>query len=206
MRTVRNMYFVFFFTVLLLAFSPGPNVVLMISNGLRYQIKDAVFAIFGTISALFLFAIFSSFCVQGIFSISKDFYSILKILGALYLVYLGLKNIFYKNGIKIKEGNANIQPKRRKLFGEAFLCCITNPKILFIYIALLPNYIVSGKDILTQNFILALIQISAVAFSMVTYTIIARKASHLFINKMKYVSSFSGIVMILLAASIFLAK
>ena len=206
MRFLNDMYLLFFFTVLLLAFSPGPNVVLMIGNGLKYQTKDAIFAVFGTITALFFFATFSSFCVQGIFSVSKDFYNILKVFGALYLVYLGLKKIFYKSEFKITEENSKIQPKKRHLFGEAFLCCITNPKVLFIYVALLPNYIVSGKDVLIQNFILAVIQISAVTISMITYIILARNVSRLFINNMRYVSYLSGTVMILLAASIFLAK
>ncbi|WP_186647506.1 LysE family translocator [Fluviispira vulneris] len=198
------MYLIFFFTVLLLAFSPGPNVVLMIDNGLKYHIKYAIFAVFGTVTALFIYAIFSIFCIQGIFNISKNFYNILKVLGTLYLVYLGLKNIFYKHGFKIKEENVYIPPKRKKLFAEAFFCCITNPKILFVYIALMPNYIVSEKNVLIQNLVLAMIQISTVSLAMITYIIIARKASHLFKNKIKYVSYISGMVMIFLAASIFL--
>ena len=200
------MYLLFFCTVILLAYSPGPNVVLMINNGIKFHIKDALFAIPGTILALFFFAAISTFCVQGIFTISQSSFDILKIVGALYLVYIGLKSIFSKKSLSFNVKLETDKPKRKILFQEAFLCCITNPKVLFIYIALIPNFIISEGNVLTQNFFLCLIQMFVTALSMFTYIMIAGKAAHLFAKKINLVSYISGTVMILFAISILLSK
>ena len=110
------MYYLFFMTVFLLAFSPGPNVVLMINNGLRYQLKDAIFAIFGILSGLIIFAIISSFTVQGVFKFSASFYKYLKVIGAFYLIYLGIKNIFSKDKYKFENQQSIIRPNKFKLY------------------------------------------------------------------------------------------
>jgi threonine/homoserine/homoserine lactone efflux protein len=189
-------------TVFLLAFSPGPNVVLMINNGLRYQLKDAIFAIFGILTGLIIFAIISSFTVQGVFKFSANFYEYLKVIGAFYLIYLGIKNIFSKDKYKFENQQSIRRPNKFKLYYESLICCLTNPKILFLYIALLPNYIVSEKNILIQIITLSFIQISAVIFSMFTYLLIANRASKFLLTKIKYIRYISGSVMILLALSL----
>ncbi|WP_158998372.1 LysE family translocator [Pigmentibacter ruber] len=196
------MYYLFFVTVILLAFSPGPNVVLMINNGLRYQLKDAVFAVFGIFSGLIFFAVISSFSVQGVFKFSTNFYTYLKFVGAFYLIYLGIKNIISKDKYNFVNAQSSVRPNRFKLYYESLICCLTNPKILFLYVALLPNYIVNEKNILIQIFTLSFIQISVVVFSMVTYLLIANRASKILLAKIKYIRYFSGSVMILLALSL----
>jgi len=196
------MYYLFFIAVFLLAFSPGPNVVLMINNGLRYQLKDAIFAIFGILSGLIIFAIISSFTVQGVFKFSASFYTYLKVIGAFYLIYLGIKNIFSKDKYKFENQQSIIRPNKFKLYYESLICCLTNPKVLFLYIALLPNYILNEKNILMQIFILSFIQISVVVFSMFTYLMIANRASKFLLTKIRYIRYISGSVMILLALSL----
>ncbi|KAB8039097.1 hypothetical protein GCL60_09590 [Silvanigrella paludirubra] len=196
------MYYLFFMTVFLLAFSPGPNVVLMINNGLRYQLKDAIFAIFGILSGLIIFAIISSFTVQGVFKFSASFYTYLKVIGAFYLIYLGIKNIFSKDKYKFENLQSIIRPNKFKLYYESLICCLTNPKVLFLYIALLPNYIINEKNILMQIFTLSFIQISVVVFSMFTYLMIANRASKFLLTKIHYIRYISGSVMILLALSL----
>ncbi len=196
------MYYLFFVTVFLLAFSPGPNVVLMINNGLRYRLKDAIFAIFGVFSGLIIFAIISSFGVQGVFKFSSNFYTYLKVIGAIYLIYLGIKNILSKDKYKFENQKCLIRPNKFKLYYESLICCLTNPKFLFLYIALLPNYIVNEKNILVQIFTLSLIQISVVLSSMFTYLLLANRASKFLLTKEKYIRYISGSVMILLAISL----
>ncbi|WGL60504.1 LysE family translocator [Pigmentibacter sp. JX0631] len=196
------MYYLFFITVFLLAFTPGPNVVLMINNGLRYQLKDAIFAIFGILSGLIVFALISSFSVQGVFKFSTNFYTYLKFIGAFYLIYLGIKNICNKDNFKFEKNEPVIKPNKINLYYESLICCLTNPKILFLYITLLPNYIVNEKNILIQTFILSLIQISVVVLSMFTYLLIANRAAKILLSKIKYIRYISGSVMILLALSL----
>lgn len=174
----------------------------MVNNGLRYHLKDSIFTVFGTVSGLLIIAVLSSFSIQGVFHISAQFYTTLKIVGAIYLFYLGIKNILSKGEFKLDSSSSREKPQKRKLYYEALFCCLTNPKILFLYVALLPNYIISGKNIFIQNFILSLIQISVVTIAMITYLLIANKAAKLFISKIRYVRFISGSVMIILAMTL----
>lgn len=195
-----QMYLLFFSTVILLAFSPGPNVILMINNGLKFPIRDSIYAIPGIIIALLFFASISIFCVQGIFSFSVVFFNIFKIIGAIYLIYLGLKSIFsIKVKLKFKNNTSDLLPTKSRFFNEAFLCCITNPKVLFIYISLIPNFIIPSNNVLMQNIVLCLIQICATFISMIIYLIIAGRAARYFSKNLNLISFCSGILMIIFA-------
>lgn len=71
-------YILFFSTVLFLAFTPGPNIILMINNGLKYTLKQNINSICGFISGFLLLAALSIFIVQGVLSINQNVFKVLK--------------------------------------------------------------------------------------------------------------------------------
>ncbi|KAB8028576.1 LysE family translocator [Fluviispira multicolorata] len=201
-----NIYLVFTWTVLLLAYSPGPNVVLMINNGLKYKLNNALFAVPGTALALLFFAAITVFCVGGILTISPNFFLVLKIIGALYLFYLGIKSFMSKGKVNFAVGAAVVEKSKKSLFSEAFLCCITNPKVLFIYVALIPQFITHNDSAFLQLINLCIIQIIVTCVSMLTYLLVARKASGFLENKARYISIFSGLVMCFFGVTLLISK
>ncbi|WP_186648065.1 LysE family translocator [Fluviispira vulneris] len=201
-----NVYLLFTWTVLALAYSPGPNVVLMINNGLKYKLNNALFAVPGTAFALLFFAAVTVFCVGGVLKISPNFFMGLKIVGALYLFYLGIKSFMSKGNLKFSLTESIAERSKKALFSEAFLCCITNPKVLFIYVALIPQFITQDEKAFSQLITLCIIQIIVTCLSMLTYLLLARKASGFLQNKARYISIFSGLVMCFFAVTLLVSK
>ncbi|CAH7277673.1 hypothetical protein VCHA48P434_40095 [Vibrio chagasii] len=75
-----------------------------------------------------------------VISASESLYHSLKMLGGLYLIYIGIKT--WRSSTKV----ASMQPNtldgisRYKLFGEAYIVGVTNPKAVMFYMALFPQF------------------------------------------------------------------
>lgn len=71
--------------------SPGPGVVLTISNALRYGVRGAVSGIMGIASGMLIIAVLSASSLAVLMLASATAFTIVKFIGAAYLIYLGVK-------------------------------------------------------------------------------------------------------------------
>jgi homoserine/homoserine lactone efflux protein len=130
--------------------SPGPAILLCINNGVQHGVKLSAVAVLGNILAFQILIVLSAIGVGSILATSVTIFNLVKVAGALYLLYLGLKIWF--SPVKKFDLNQNL-PRHRKpsyLFRHAFLVTASNPKA-FIYItALLPQFIDIRQPVLNQ--------------------------------------------------------
>ncbi|AXG71566.1 homoserine/homoserine lactone efflux protein [Kordia sp. SMS9] len=126
----------------LLAISPGPDniYVLMqsIVNGRKYGIATVLGLMIGCIIHTTLVA----FGASTILKQNPTLFFIVKLLGALYLVYLAYK--VYKSSGAIELGNGAV-PKKSvfELFKQGFIMNVLNPKVTLFFLALFPGFLFS---------------------------------------------------------------
>lgn len=144
-------YGLFLILATLTVLSPGPGVVLTISNALRHGWRGALPGIFGIASGAFIVAGVCASSLGLILAASATAFTVLKYIGALYLLYLGIK--MWRTQRFIPELQAT-SPRPWRRFGEALSIQLLNPKAGFFFLAVFPQFIKPEVDYYSQFFLL----------------------------------------------------
>jgi len=147
----------FTFVALLLVVSPGPNG-LLIAKTVPLSGKKAGFAnVAGFLSAFYIHGSLSLLGISVLLTKSAEAFFIVKIIGAMYLIYLGLKSLksAFINDKQLKETQVNTSKSTlKKAFFEGFLTNVLNPKVSMFYLAAFPQFIPAGENAILYGFIL----------------------------------------------------
>lgn len=137
----------FTLVALLLVMSPGPNAVLIVKTLSTQGRGASLLNILGLCTATFFHGALSVLGLSAIILQSAELFLLIKIIGALYLFYLGIKAIHSsfrapKTDGLIANTGAPIVPKRALgNFTEGFLTQLLNPKVSMFYLAAFPQFI-----------------------------------------------------------------
>ena len=146
----------FVVSAIIIAISPGSGAVLSMSHGLAYGFKKASATVLGLQCGLVLVLIVAGAGVGSLVLASELLFTIVKTVGALYLIYLGLSQWRAKVSIGRQESHAEVVvPTVKKRFLTGFLTNATNPKGIIFMVAVLPQFITQGHPLLPQLMILA---------------------------------------------------
>ena len=147
-------WLLFSLAITIASISPGPNVLIVVTHSLRYGWKNTLATIFGNIIALFVIAVIASLGVSSILNANPVVFSILKSVGALYLIYMGIKILLATRKIgSIFEDMPNQTEQsapHRKMAMEAILISASNPKAVIFLSALFPHFLDIGQPIIPQ--------------------------------------------------------
>lgn len=152
-----------------LACSPGPDniFVLMqsITNGKQYGLATVA----GLISGCIVHTTLVAFGVSAIIKANDNLFLGIKLLGALYLLYLAYK--VFKGDSRI-EFNITSAPKKSlmQLFKQGFIMNVLNPKVSIFFLAFFPGFLFSDTmSTVTQFYILGFLfmGVSLIIFSII---------------------------------------
>ncbi len=182
-----------YLTYILLAITvtaiPGPAVVLTVRNSLNYGYKVSLANILGNFMAMIILATISAIGLGAIILASQTLFFIMKLLGCIYLVYLGIK-IWTSPYKEEKEENKLNKKSLFLIFKEGFYIGVSNPKAIAFFTALFPQFIDPSRDYITQ-FATLILTIEGISFIILfLYAILAFKSSH-FLSKEKYSKLFN---------------
>ncbi len=156
---------------------PGPAVVLTIKNSLRHGYRVSIANIVGNFTAMIILATLSALGLGAIILASSDLFSMVKVLGCVYLVYLGVKAWRTPH---IEEELLNpIQTKRKlvSIFKEGFVVGLANPKAIAFFTALFPQFIDPAKAFIPQ-FLTLILTIEGISFVVLTgYALMSSRVS-----------------------------
>jgi len=140
----------------MLAFAPGPDNIFVLTQSMVYG-RSAGFKItLGLCTGLIVHTSIVAFGVSAIFQTSILAFSILKYLGALYLLYLAWM-AFRASAAKI-DTSKNRQMTSRELYRRGIIMNITNPKVSIFFMAFLPQFTDTSRgNITVQLFLLGFI-------------------------------------------------
>ena len=141
----------------IIAISPGSGAVLSMSHGLAYGVKRASATIVGLQAGLLLIFFIAGAGVGSLLLASELAFRIVKTVGALYLIYLGLCQWRARVDVSTAAGAAlgGTLPSLKKRLLTGFLTNATNPKGIIFMVAVLPQFISHGAPLLPQLLILA---------------------------------------------------
>lgn len=167
-------------TELALSLTPGPAVLLVVSQGMRSGARASLFGASGVIVGdLFYFAL-SALGLGAILLASQGLFLVIKSAGAVYLVYLGAKMIL--TGPRTMNGgpHANTAVPYCRLFRQGLLMQLANPKAILFFAALVPQFIDPQMAPAPQFFILGIISVSIQFPTLVLYGWLAAKGGQWF--------------------------
>lgn len=155
-------WFSFFCAACLIAISPGSGAILSMSHGLAYGFKKASVTIFGLQLGLILVLVIAGAGVGSLLLASETAFNVVKLIGAGYLIYLGLTQFFAKNKSESNEAVGSSQnlgtqldvPHSSRRILTGFLTNASNPKGIIFMVAVLPSFMDSRAPLLPQLCIL----------------------------------------------------
>jgi RhtB (resistance to homoserine/threonine) family protein len=129
-------FFAITLIIILAAISPGPDFAMVVKNALLHDRKSGVFTALGVASSIL---VHSSYCVLGLaIVISKSLllFSMIKYIGAAYLIYIGIKSVLAKHQMaEINEQGTHTTLNAYQSFLQGLLCNLLNPKAIMFILA-----------------------------------------------------------------------
>jgi threonine/homoserine/homoserine lactone efflux protein len=133
----------FVVTSLLIIITPGQDLVLVLSRGITKGAKAGVATAAGVSLGLIGHTLLATFGLGTILMASDIIFTIIKFVGAIYLVYLGYKLMTSKS--HLPRINTDNSISLWKCFSSGAFSNISNPKITIFYFAYLPQFLSSSQ-------------------------------------------------------------
>lgn len=170
--------------VLAVTSTPGPAVLFIMSNTLSHGWEKSIIIALGNILGLLFVGIISVTGLGIIVQSSEYVFNIIKYAGAMYLIYLGIKLILKKEFTlkNIENKNLHINISSKKVFLQAFIVAISNPKVIVFLTALFPQFIIIENDLIPQFSILIAIYMFSSFLCLMIYALLAYRAKN-WLNK-----------------------
>jgi threonine/homoserine/homoserine lactone efflux protein len=121
---------------------PGPSVVFTVGRALTYGRAVALMTVVGNSFGLLTALVLVVLGLGELVATSDVVYEVVKIGGALYLVYLGVQALRHRHGITVTGESRSVGPLRpATALRQGFLVGFTNPKGYVMFVALLPQFL-----------------------------------------------------------------
>ncbi len=133
----------FLIASLALIVSPGPDNILVLTRGVAQGRGAALVSAAGASLGLVVHSVFAAVGLSALVAQSAVAFSVVKYVGAAYLIYLGVRALLSREGFTIPAGDDSAPVLRNVLF-QAFATNVLNPKVALFFLAFLPQFVRSG--------------------------------------------------------------
>jgi threonine/homoserine/homoserine lactone efflux protein len=194
-------FLTFVLTSIILVIVPGPTVTLIIANSLRHGTRAGLINVAGTQAGLAVMLVVLAAGLSTLIASLGVVFDWLKLAGAAYLIWLGWK-LWQADG-SLVEGSDRPRPNG-SFFWQGFIVILSNPKVLVLFGALIPQFIDPAGDPLLQTLVLgATFMIVATIFDSAYAVLAGRAGGMLSRGNVRLVERLSG--SFLIAGGIWLA-
>jgi threonine/homoserine/homoserine lactone efflux protein len=179
--------------------SPGPAVFLSVTNSLTHGFTKSVFSSLGNITGIFIVSGAAVLGLGAVLQTSILLFTILKVFGAIYLIYVGIhqwcsKSNIFEQSIEM----AKSRQEKRKSFVQGLFVAISNPKAIIFFTALFPQFIDLSKPVIIQFIILTTTFMLFSFLILVGYAMSAQSAKGWFVkgNRAIWFNRISGTIFV----------
>jgi len=176
---------------ILLAFSPGPDNVYVMTIGMTKGKKASFFTTLGLASGVVFHTLAAALGVSVIFQSSPIAFDILKYVGAGYLFYIATQAFIHRNDV-LELSSLNKDKELKTLYFKGFIMNILNPKVSIFFLAFLPQFVNANLTLSITNQMMLLgfifLCVTIVVFSSIGFM------AHIFGKKLLEKKSFSKIL------------
>jgi len=192
---------------ILLGLTPGPNMSLILANTLSSGLSAGLVTLAGTTTGLALLVAGAAIGMSSVMVFMSEWFDVLRWLGALYLVYLGGRQLwaFFRRG---KAGAMRpAPPSSGNLYAQGVLISLSNPKVLLFLGAFLPQFVDQARDSVWQLSVLAVLFVVVLALVDVGYTLAVAKARTTFdAARLRLLDGAAGIMLLLGGLALAMAR
>ena len=183
-----QVWIAYFLACWVIAISPGSGAVLSMSHGLAYGVRHTSATIAGLQLGLAVVLVIAGVGVGAVLLASATAFTVVKVLGAAYLMWLGWKQWrapVHEAGPAIDEAvqatNASMAlsprvPAVRERFAMGLMTNLTNPKSIVFMVAVLPQFMSPTRSVWLQLLILASTAMAVDTVVMHGYAFLASRA------------------------------
>lgn len=160
----------FLVAVFLLNVTPGPDTAYIVGRSVAQGRGAGLVSALGISAGCCVHTLACAFGLTALLAASATAFTVIKIVGAIYLVYLGVRLVLTKHEGKPAEGAAQATPPAaaprplRQLFVSGFCTNVLNPKVVLFFVSFFPQFVSAG----TEHKALAFLTLGAVFVLMST--------------------------------------
>ncbi|MBF0380994.1 MAG: LysE family translocator [Magnetococcales bacterium] len=121
--------------------SPGPDMLMVIKHGSAKERWPVVACIAGICCGVTVHVAFSILGIAVVISTSATLFTILKIAGSAYLIYIGVKSLLSTGGLSLDGTNQSAAKKHSTPFRDGLFCNVLNPKVTMFILAVFTKII-----------------------------------------------------------------
>jgi threonine/homoserine/homoserine lactone efflux protein len=158
---------------------PGPDTLVVVRNLMRGGRRVAARTVLGVLSGLTVWVVTAVLGLSAVLRASHDAYIGLRIVGAVYLVYLGVRSLRSHAGAE----QATASPPRRILgtgYTAGLLTDLLNPKVGVFFVTFLPGFVPHGYSVAWASLLFGAIFVGLTGTYFAILLTASRKVSRLF--------------------------
>mmetsp|Transcript_18343 Transcript_18343/g.29483 ORF Transcript_18343/g.29483 Transcript_18343/m.29483 type:complete len:215 (+) Transcript_18343:3836-4480(+) len=167
-----SLWLVFALAYLGITFSPGPNVLIVLTHAAKYGYRSIFVTMAGNLSCQLIIIAAVGTGIGALLTAESAAYQWMKIAGALYLTYLGARiiyDVFIRGKLSklkapVQTDQMHVSTPIHKRYLEAFAVSASNPKTVIFLSAFLPQFVSPERAILPQ-FVIMYLSIAAIVIS-----------------------------------------
>ncbi|MGH7392193.1 MAG: LysE family translocator [Candidatus Rokuibacteriota bacterium] len=160
-----------------LCLTPGPAVLLVLSQGLTRGIAASVWANLGILAANLIYFAVSATGLAAVLLASYELFALVRWAGAAYLIWLGVTAFLGRSPVLSVAAAVASPVRRRRILANGFVLQMANPKALVFFTALLPQFIDPARSLAIQVAILAVTSVVMEFVVLLAYGALAARAS-----------------------------
>jgi homoserine/homoserine lactone efflux protein len=182
--------------------SPGPAVLLVMSQGLTRGVLASIWSSCGILAANALYFAVSATGIAAVLLGSKQLFNVITWAGAAYTIWLGVRT--FANARAELSASANPSASSAKMFTNGFVLQISKPGLLLFFVAVLPQFILPSRGVAGQVLILAVTSISVEFVILTLYGVLAARVGRLGVGAwfVALANRLAGLMLILAAVAL----
>lgn len=169
----------------LFGLAPGTDVLLVIRRTTKCGVNAGIAVALGAATGSLAWGIAAAVGLAKLLQQSAIVYEVLRLAGAAYLIWLGITSIV--DTVRRRTAGPTDAPVEGLVlarepraqggwlgsFGSGLLADVLNPKMGAFYLALLPQFIPPGQDVMSASMLLAGVEFATAAVCMIAYAVLA---------------------------------
>lgn len=184
----------FAIAALIIIVIPGPSVLFVVGRALSLGRVPAIASVLGNAVGVYAVAVLVAFGLGSAVQRSEAAFLVVKVIGALYLVWLGIQAVRHRRALGDALTVRNEMTSRRRAARQGFVVGIANPKALIMFGAVLPQFVDRrAGNVPAQMLILALIAFVIALVSDSLWVMVASQARAWFSNNLRRLAMIGGL-------------
>ena len=141
----------FLVAVFLLNVTPGPDTAYIVGRSVAQGRGAGIVSALGISAGCIVHTLACAFGLTAILAASATAFTVIKIAGAMYLIYLGVRLVFAKHddadAAREKQASEKAAPKSlRQLFAQGFVTNVLNPKVVLFFVSFFPQFVAADSQ------------------------------------------------------------